>query len=253
MIPTGVPPPAPAAVVVVSGIAADRENIRLIAVRSGVHHENVERAFANGRPWVIGGGTTGFAARVAGIGERLGWPVRILATSAQTPTFLPAMVMGGVAQSPLWFSTGLPLVDTAVAAGLGVTALASIVRQSRRIGPARDATLAHASWAELHRAPRVERPTDVLFRVEAALSLPAVPANVRADGNEALSEAWFVVLRGGDSPESSEASSRAIAAAETLRTALNGDERAIYSAVKALGSVSGGGGAGQSRSPAQNP
>ena len=224
------PPPVPQFVVLVAGDAQDRQKIGLVAVRSGVPTENVERAFANGRSWVVAGGSAGTAARAVGLGERLGWAVRSVQTSAPMPSFLPAMVLGGVAQTPIWLSTGLPVVDTALAAGLGITALASAIRQGRRIGPARQATAAHAAWAELHRAPRVERPSDALLRAEAALGLPAVPANVRGDGYEALGEAWFVVLSVGTADRERDA----IAAAENLGVALASDEQQLLAAITRL-------------------
>ena len=160
------------------------------------------------------------------LGERMGWSPRSVQTAVPNPNFIAAMVLGGVAQAPAWISSGVILLDTAVAAGLGVTAVASLIRQVRRVKPAREAVSAASAWEEFHRAPRRVRATDELLRLEAALWGMSVPANVRVHAYEALEEAWFRALRGGGELEAG--------AAAEVGALLEGDERALHAAVSRL-------------------
>lgn len=224
-------------IVLVSGAAHEAEKIWLIAVRSGVSETNVHRAFANGRPWVLGAGTPAPAGRLQALGEREGWPTRSVATSAPTPSYLPAMVLGGVAQAPVWISSGILVVDTAIAAGLGITALASVVRQSRRIGPARAAIEAIAAWDELHRAPRETRGLEQLYALDALVAQPGLPAAVRNDSLDVVAAMWEGVIReAAQERDPARWASKRAQQAQQLRDALRNNPEQALTAIRAISS-----------------
>ena len=165
----------PPALVIVTLSAENTALLRCVALRSGTPLRDVERAATRPGRWLWAAvSAPDRGARLLAQAERAGLKAEVVGTGAPLPTFLPAMVAGGLAQLPIFVPTEIPALNIAVIAGLGVTALFSLIRQSRRIGPARRAASAIGAWQAWSRTARTEGPA----------------SSIRLDLAEAVDRAW---------------------------------------------------------------
>lgn len=227
-------PPAPLGVIVVRVPAGDAAAIRTVARRTATLPAEVARA-AQGPGWWAWAATStkGPAARLRGQAERAGLTVELRPTEAPSPNFLPALVAGGVAQIPLYVSTGIPELDFAVLAGLGATSLFSLVRAGRRIAPARSSAAAVGAWAAWSRATRTDGPELALLALELRLDRPEELGPAATDLADALDEAWARLFAVPDGR--SRATDRLGQAAHTILRALDEpDSPRLVAAIRAL-------------------
>lgn len=227
-------PPAPLGVIVVRVPAGDAAAIRTVARRTATLPAEVARA-AQGPGWWVWAATStkGPAARLRGQAERAGLTVELRPTEAPSPNFLPALVAGGVAQIPLYVSTGIPELDFAVLAGLGATSLFSLVRAGRRIAPARSSAAAVGAWAAWSRATRTDGPELALLALELRLDRPEELGPAATDLADALDEAWARLFALPDGRN--RATDRLGQAAQTILRALDEpDSPRLVAAIRAL-------------------
>ncbi len=194
-------PPAPVTIVMVRVPVGDAAAITTVARRTATAEAEVARA-AHRPGWWAWAATSspGPAARLRGQAERAGLTTELRAAHLPSPNFLPALVAGGLAQLPLYWSTGVPGLDVAVLGGLGATALFSLVRAGLRVGPARSSAAAMGAWAAWTRATRTQGPELALLALELRLDRPAELGPVSTDLADALDEAWaraFALPAGG--------------------------------------------------------
>ena len=219
-----------------------------VAARGGVDVVEVARAARAGRPWLWAG--TDHAARAVrerALAEAFSVRANVVPTSAPPPRFAPATVAAGLAQAPLLVSTGVPALDGAIVAGLGLTAFSSLGRNVRLLGPARRAAGAAGAWEAWRRAPRASGPLHPLLALAAALD-GDLPATVRQDVSEALDLAWQAGLARLPLPTDPRARrgverslQELVGAVVALAGTLGDDEAVIVRRVRTLREVAGRG------------
>ncbi len=222
-------PPAPAWVVTVT-LPTGGPLLEAAAIYTGVALADLDRAARASRPWCWAAGTDPLAAtRARNLATRLGLGAELVSTGAPPPSFWPATLAALGAQYPVLVGTGIPAVDYALAAGLALTATASVVRHARRVGPARRAARALGALDLHHRAtPREAGPEATLFALSTALAAPSIPEVVRIDVGRALDEAWYSLLsRLAPDPRPREEQARQ-AQVRVLLAAAGDLERALY-------------------------
>ena len=229
------PPPS---VVMVRLPAGNAPLLARVAARTGTRLRDVERASERPGQWIWAPVTEpARSLRLRTQAERAGLQAEVVATSAVSPTFLPAMVAGVVAQIPLFIHSGIPALDISIIAGLGITAVVSMLRQGRRIGPARRAASATGAWEAWRRAERTSGPETKLLALETRIALDVDPEPVRRDLGDALDHAWahlFAALDQED-PHRQRALRRIDEAAKRVTTALASPEAAAtVAAITAL-------------------
>ncbi len=181
----------PPALVIVTLSAENTALLRCVALRSGTPLRDVERAATRPGRWLWAAvSAPDRGARLLAQAERAGLKAEVVGTGAPLPTFLPAMVAGGLAQLPIFVPTEIPALNIAVIAGLGVTALFSLIRQSRRIGPARRAASAIGAWQAWSRTARTEGPETALLELEKRIAASQDASSIRLDLAEAVDRAW---------------------------------------------------------------
>jgi hypothetical protein len=228
-------PPAPRAVVMVRLPAGRADLLARVAIRTAtVEHEVVRAANRPGWWAWAPATTTGPAARLRGQAERVGLVTELRATGVPSPSFLPALVTGGLAQIPLYMSTGTPALDLAILGGLGATALFSLVRAGRGVAPARASAAAAGAWSAWQRATRTHGPELRLLALEMRLADPDTLGPAATDLADALDAAWTrrFGLPNGEG--------RAAAELDRLANAVLGalddtEQRGLAVAIRALG------------------
>lgn len=191
--PVAIPP----ALVIVTLSVDDSALLGCVALRSATPLRDVERAAARPGRWLWGAvSEPDRGPRLVAQAARAGLTAEIVFTGAPIPTFLPAMVAGGLAQLPLFVPTGIPTLDIALIGGLGVTALFSLIRQGRRIGPARRAASATGAWQAWCRTERTEGPERALLELERRIAVSADASPIRRDLADAVDEAWTRLFAG---------------------------------------------------------
>ncbi len=184
-------PAAPAAIVMVRLPVGDAAALQRVARRTATAEDEVARAAHRPGWWAWAPSLApGPAARLRGQAERAGLQAEVRSTGVSSPSFLPALVAGGLAQLPLYVSTGMPALDAAVLGGLGATALFSLVRAGRGIAPARASAAAAGAWAAWTRATRTHGPELALLTLELRLAEPGALGAVATDLADTLDEAW---------------------------------------------------------------
>ncbi len=225
----------PAALVIVELHPTNAAILARIASRTATGIREIERAAARPGRWIWAPvAAPERAPRLRLQAERAGFSAEVIATTPLSPTFLPALVAGGLAQVPLFVHSGIPALDTAIIAGLGLTAVVSMVRQGQRIAPARRAASAVGAWEAWRRAERTSGPERRLLALEERIGLEADAGAVRRDLADALDHAWTHLFAALDQeePQRGRALRRLDDAAKRVATALNAPEEA--SAVQAI-------------------
>lgn len=221
--------PTPPALVIVQLPSGNTPLLARVAARTGTGLRDIERAAERPGRWIWAPvSEPARGGRLRAQAERAGLRAEVVATSALSPTFLPALVAGGVAQVPLFVHSGLPALDIAIITGLGITAVVSMVRQGRRIAPARRAAGAIGAWEGWGRAARTTGPEARFLALEQRITLDLDPEPVRRDLGDALDHAWthlFAALEQED-PQRARSFRRMDEAAKRVATALASPEAA---------------------------
>lgn len=182
----------PAAVVLVKLRPDDTLGISRTAARTATPREVVARAAASPGRWVWATASTPERAHALHAqAQRAGLSAEVAATDVRNPSFLPAILFAGATQ---WIATlsPPPTWAYAVVGALGLTAMLSIIRAIRRIGPARRAARGVGAWEAWRRTARTDGPEAALLALEAS----APPERLRA-----IDAAWLERLAAEELPE----------------------------------------------------